>query len=619
MCVISKLDCQSCHRKGLYVWQFCAAIQDNPSFGKRLEPGDRIHCPNLNWPPMPEDNHTCEHICENCLRQAVEYRQLSATILRANKSMVEIFDTMCKPPADSKEIKLGQSLTSSSDGPSSSSSSSEESPASSVVIMRPAYKDKDYTGGSEEQTSSPSSSEVSQRLFAQSTIKGYLPIHIMGDVAQWMTKKHCIKDAKKSDEYWSVRSAMAPHRELTIYIPMCNICKNPKFNKHGGIRGAYFEPNSVLWQAAYEIKHEELAQTKLSTAFMIRPCDRCFKREETLREKVNAFISNEDCSRLEAWAVWQWLSTRHNEHIQFFEHECMGLGFPDTKPYPVHEYLSLMADGFTKRAGVRWDSFVDLDRPSHRTFPTLGHWQPLTSMTQWNSLVVRGGHIDPNVRPLPSDDEDDDADSETSESEIQETEDSDAEELAFWRTPERNSKGFPTTASMSLKGRWPVGGSSSAPISKTTRTTRSTAASAKRGGLRRKADDDDYESETGDGKDKGKGRAHKRVRFDGSMNTTRIRTPSSSGASPGSKLEKGKQKQKQPLAGTAAAKSSRNRVEEFLRGDFSALEADAAADAGTDADEHTEAITQCDMKHWHVVINEKTHTLNGFWKLPLDA
>ncbi|OTB05615.1 hypothetical protein M426DRAFT_10364 [Hypoxylon sp. CI-4A] len=160
------------------------------------------------------------------------------------------------------------------------------------------------------------------------------------------------------DNHWPARMSEIPHRRLTIRIPFCEICQEPRFftttDDDGkvkiGIEGVEMECNSVLQKWLTLLLQKEGVVIQIDTGFIHQTCPGCENLEMVLRGRVVNFLK--ECDRVTAWMVWNWLLLRGTGVVDFWTHECPNVGFPDQIPPAIARYLDLMSDGWKAKSGI---------------------------------------------------------------------------------------------------------------------------------------------------------------------------------------------------------------------------------------------------------------------------
>ncbi|KAI0384183.1 hypothetical protein F5Y04DRAFT_249193 [Hypomontagnella monticulosa] len=215
--------------------------------------------------------------------------------------------------------------------------------------------------------------------------------------------------------HWPARVSERPHRQLTLRIPCCSLCKEPTFfiknvnspdgkNTEFGIEGIELEPNSVLWKWMWLVQGRDPISVHLKTGFISKPCSTCINLESALRTKVLKFVDK--CDPIEAWAVWNWLSLRGSGQANFWSHETRNTGLPNLKPPYKTDFKGLISDGWKAKVGVAWEDIVDFEDSTTNTLPFTSHrGEPFTTLSQWNNYAGVSGKSVPVVQrsPLPLD------------------------------------------------------------------------------------------------------------------------------------------------------------------------------------------------------------------------
>ncbi|KAI1401012.1 hypothetical protein F4819DRAFT_487076 [Hypoxylon fuscum] len=219
----------------------------------------------------------------------------------------------------------------------------------------------------------------------------------------WNASHGVGRDGNTIHDSWVARLSERPHRLLTLRIPLCKLCQNPRFFRipsgHGwykiGIEGIELEINSVLAKWAWLVQGKEALEIRLRTGFNIKPCSTCINRETVLRGRVLHFV--EQCNSLEAWAVWNWLSKRGAGEVDFWNHETNNHGLPSKEPPSKKNFQTLMADGWRARTGIEW---VDIDDRSKVSF--IPHEELFNRVCQWNNFAGIVGKPDPDIKLPPA-------------------------------------------------------------------------------------------------------------------------------------------------------------------------------------------------------------------------
>ncbi|KAI0837561.1 hypothetical protein F5Y06DRAFT_68809 [Hypoxylon sp. FL0890] len=221
-----------------------------------------------------------------------------------------------------------------------------------------------------------------------------------GEMEDWV--KCC-----ESNSHWPARLSEAAHRELTLRIPCCNLCKKPRFyakdkqdsadnNDVLGIEGIQLQVNSVLWKWMFLIRRKQPISIRLSTGFSIQPCRQCIDLECVLRGKVMKYL--EMCDEKEAWEMWHWLTMRILPQTDFFQNKSTLSEFPYTSRPDNRSFSAIMTAGWKARTGVDFaDAILSVDgHVDHYDFPFIQHKVPFLDLTQWNELAGV------SQRPVPS-------------------------------------------------------------------------------------------------------------------------------------------------------------------------------------------------------------------------
>ncbi|KAI1137164.1 hypothetical protein F5Y05DRAFT_388335 [Hypoxylon sp. FL0543] len=213
----------------------------------------------------------------------------------------------------------------------------------------------------------------------------------------------------QSYDHWPARLSEAAHRELTLRIPCCLICTEPRFfinkdpgpGKEGdakyGIEGIQLQMNSLLWKWVCAIRNKHPITLRLVTGFHMKPCRRCIDGETIVRAMVLDYI--EKCDKKEAWSLWNWLSLRAIPEHNFWENE-LPMCESNVDPPEQKHFHGVMTASWSARTGTAFSNAalsVDGDVDPH-CFPFLQHKVPFTSLSQWNELV--GGWTP--WKPVPS-------------------------------------------------------------------------------------------------------------------------------------------------------------------------------------------------------------------------
>ncbi|KAI0178862.1 hypothetical protein GGR52DRAFT_277888 [Hypoxylon sp. FL1284] len=140
----------------------------------------------------------------------------------------------------------------------------------------------------------------------------------------------------------------------------------------------------LQWGEYAKIERRMPLEVKLTTGFAHRPCKVCVNRETVLRGRVMLYL--EQCTKIEAWAIWMWLSMRSSAQVDFWNHQVGNFGLPDLDPRQKSEYRSLMASGWKARTGVAWEDVDDVELGEY-SVPFAPHDEIFTRLSQWNTLA----------------------------------------------------------------------------------------------------------------------------------------------------------------------------------------------------------------------------------------
>ncbi|KAI1409018.1 hypothetical protein F5Y13DRAFT_98361 [Hypoxylon sp. FL1857] len=214
-----------------------------------------------------------------------------------------------------------------------------------------------------------------------------------GEIEDWIVR--C-----QSNSHWPARLSEAAHRELTLRIPCCKLCREPRFffkktgentnkdeDKYAGIEGIQLEINSILWKWISTIRGKHPITVRLSTGFCIKPCRGCIDLESMLRGKVMRYL--EACNETEAWGVWHWLTLRAIPQVSFWENKTE-LSDPSHMSRPdKRSFHAIMTAGWQARTGVDFaDAILSVsDGVDHYDFAYIKHKEPFTDLAQWNELA----------------------------------------------------------------------------------------------------------------------------------------------------------------------------------------------------------------------------------------
>ncbi|KAI0007757.1 hypothetical protein F4779DRAFT_590470 [Xylariaceae sp. FL0662B] len=266
----------------------------------------------------------------------------------------------------------------------------------------------------------PCDDVLAQSFDADTSSADNSPLRIYCPKFVWPTERkttvhNCTKNKKATKNRTQLQILNdISYRQLTLWIPFCNLCKQPRFAMHdddtaeeegvdGGIEDIELEPNLLLQKEIrdrYQSGRLCGVETHIATGFINKPCETCINLETVLRGKVIRFI--EQCDPVKAWAVWNWLLLRGTGRVDFWNHELKDTGIPDTKPPHRLLFRSMMSDGWKAITGVAWEDICDFGPPAEIPLSLTVHKLPFTDLWQWNGLAGIRGKPDPVVEAPPS-------------------------------------------------------------------------------------------------------------------------------------------------------------------------------------------------------------------------
>ncbi|KAI1334399.1 hypothetical protein F5Y15DRAFT_429467 [Xylariaceae sp. FL0016] len=413
MCMITWLKCYGCFDYSNTLFLPCEHIKKNKHYNadpdaSLLPHGTRMFCPDLRWPAANYNNDEySEHLCDKCLEYGVFWYLDTVEEERRNEEYLK----RKYGPAVFRQRHLAVDKAKNGQVPSppgrKSAKSKAERPVRGACAMtqvsethETAITILDGTSTEEEieKSETEDESDESVETIKESDLSKEIEVnkpglfppdwgHIPKSIKQWVVSSHCQVSKNESFLYWGIRKREAPHRQLTLWIPSCKICKLPSFDEDGGIAGVEMEFSSMLWASICRLaKDEEFVQTDLHSGFITKPCTRCVNRELELRHYIVKSLQKEGNGI--NWAIWIWLNQRSSGAVSFWNHECLNFGVPDDAPPRAEKYMQLMADGWLAKSGTYWEDFVNIDSPAEcYSWPMIRHQKPFVSLSQWNRLV----------------------------------------------------------------------------------------------------------------------------------------------------------------------------------------------------------------------------------------
>ena len=397
MCMLTRMLCQVCQAKDKYLFQPCGTFMGKAKekAASRSGTGRQYHCPQLVWTP-PEDEMT-HHICDGCLRDGV-YHFLRTAALRIDakesaKAITAIRNdhiTRCAKPA------------------------SPTPPESTALVDAVVDRQNLMTMGILESKADPHKPHTIKgffplfwpslpRHFKRFILNNCIPQSKLLDGVRGHNKSQAAYAIKQSlvegefAKYWNLRMASRKLRVLTVCIPCCTVCKAPYLNPEGGIKDVEIEPNLPSIDTLILLAEcEKSFSVDVQTAFIHKPCQKCIDNETKLRHRVYRYLGK--YGNIEAWAVWNWLMMRGSGSVDFWNHEVLNVGFPNTTPLELKKIMDIMAAGWKAKSGTAWEDSIDLG-PLGALLGTLQyHDRPLLSLSQWKKWTGEDNQPDSAMR-----------------------------------------------------------------------------------------------------------------------------------------------------------------------------------------------------------------------------